>query len=141
MKNHLNKELGMAKEDNFLELYYILSCIYDNDYTDIDVKVSDHCYITWKYRGSAHKECNVNVKLNHKIPDGFHNLKNSDSHLITQELGKCNLKTNVITNGLENYMSFSINNKLMFIDSFQFLSSSLDTLFKNSDKGDFSYFS
>ena len=43
-----------------------------------------------------------------------------------QELGKFNLKINVIPNGLEKYMSFTINNKLSFIDSFQFLSSSLD---------------
>ena len=45
-----------------------------------------------------------------------------------QELDKFNLKINVIPNGLEKYMSFNINNKLVFIDSFQFLSSSLDSL-------------
>ena len=38
-----------------------------------------------------------------------------------QELGKCNLKVNVITNRVEKYMSFTINNKLVFNDSFQFL--------------------
>ena len=37
-------------------------------------------------------------------------------------------------------MSFSINNKLSFIDSFQFLpSSSLESLVKNLDKDDFKY--
>ena len=34
-------------------------------------------------------------------------------------------------NGLETYMSFTSNNKLSFIDSFQFQSSSLDSLVKN----------
>ena len=34
-------------------------------------------------------------------------------------------------------MSFGINNKLSFIDSFQFLSSSLDSLVKNLAKDDF----
>ena len=58
-----------------------------------------------------------------------------------QELGKCNLKVNVISNGLENYMSFIINNKLNFIDSFYFFSSSLDSLVKNLDKDDFKYLS
>ena len=48
----------------------------------------------------------------------FHNLKNYNSYLIMQELGKCNLEINVIPNGLEKYMSFNINNKLVFIDSF-----------------------
>ena len=44
-------------------------------------------------------------------------------------------------NGLEKYISFSINNKLSFIYSFQFLSSSLDSLVKNSSKDDFKYVS
>ena len=47
-----------------------------------------------------------------------------------QELGKFNVKINVIPNGLEKYMSFNINNKLNFIDRFQFLSSSIDSLVK-----------
>ena len=38
-------------------------------------------------------------------------------------------------------ISFSINNKLCFIDSFQFLSSSLDSLVKNLSKDDFKYLS
>ena len=54
-----------------------------------------------------------------------------------QELGKLNLKINVKPNGLEKYMSFSINNKVSFIDSFQFLSSSLDSLVKSLSKDDF----
>ena len=36
-------------------------------------------------------------------------------------------------------MNFSINNKLSFIDSFQFLSYSLDNLVKNLAKDDFKY--
>ena len=98
---------------------------------DNDVKVKDHCHITRKYRGSAHRDFNINVELNHKIPAVFHSLKNYDSHLIMQKLGKLNLKINVIPNGLEKYMSLSINNKLSFIASFQFLSFSLDSLVKN----------
>ena len=58
-----------------------------------------------------------------------------------QELGKFNLKINFIPNGLENYISFSINNKLSFIASFQFLSSSLDNLVKDFNKNDFKYLS
>ena len=55
-----------------------------------------------------------------------------------QELGKFNFKINVIADGLEKYMNFNINNKLMFIDSFQFLSSLLDGLVKNLGKNDLS---
>ena len=38
-------------------------------------------------------------------------------------------------------MGFSINNKLSFIDSFQLLSSSVDSLVKNLRKYDFRYLS
>ena len=141
MKKHFNKELVMTKEGN-KDFENSTKCwICDNDYIDGDVKVRDHCHIARKYRGSTHRDCHINVKLNHKIPVVFHNLKTCDSHLIMQELGKLNLKINVIPNGLEKYMSFSINNKLSFIDSFQFLSSSLDSLIKNLTKDDFKYFS
>ena len=47
-----------------------------NDYSDNDVKIRDHCHITGKYRGSAHRDCNINLKLNHQISIVFHNLKN-----------------------------------------------------------------
>ena len=48
---------------------------------------------------------------------------------------------NVIPNGLEKRMSFTINNKLSFIGSFQFLSSSLDSLVKNLSEDDIKYLS
>ena len=56
-------------------------------------------------------------------------------------LHKFNLKINVIPNGLEKYMSFTINNKLNFIDSIQFLSTLLDSLIKRLSKDGFKYLS
>ena len=75
MKKHFNKELVIAKKDNedFKNFTKCWSC--DDEYTDRDVKVRDHCHITGKYRGSAHKDCNIKVKVNHKIPAVFHNQK------------------------------------------------------------------
>ena len=81
------------------------------------------------------------MKLNHKIPVISHNLKNYYSCLIMQELGSLDFKINIILNGLEKCMSFNINNKLAIIDSFQFLSSSLDSLVKNLGKDDCKYLS
>ena len=95
----------------------------------------------WKYRGSAQKDCNINVKLIHKIPIVLHNLKKYDLHLIIQEIGKFNFKINVIPNGLEKYMSFNINNKLILIDCLQFFRFSLHGLVKNLCKDDFKYLS
>ena len=67
--------------------------------------------------------------------------KQNDSHLIIQELIKSNLKANVIQSGLEKYIGFSIKKKLSFIDSFQFLCFSLDSLVKNVTKDDSKYLS
>ena len=141
MKKHFNKRPVMTKEDNENFKNSTKCWICDSDYIDNDVKVRDHCHITGKYRGSAHRDCNINLKLNDKIPLVFHNLKNYDLYLIMQDLGKYNLKINVIPNGLGKYMSFTIKNKLIFIDSFQFLSSSLNSLVKNLVKNDFKYLS
>ena len=96
-----------------------------------DNKVRNHCHATGKYRGSAHWSCNINLKLTKKVPIIFYNLKGYDSHLITQEIGKFDVKANVIPNGLEKYMAFTINKNLIFIDSMQFMNSSLDTLVKD----------
>ena len=58
-----------------------------------------------------------------------------------QELDNFNLKKYVLPNGLEKHMSFTTNNKLCFIDSFQLLSSLLASSVKNSGKNDFKYLS
>ena len=47
------------------------------------------------------------------------------------EIGKFNVKVEVIHNGLEKYMTFTINKNLVFIDSKQFMDSSLEKLVKN----------
>ena len=67
----------------------------------------------------------------------FYNLKNYDSYLTMQELGKFSLKINLVPNRLEKYMSFIINNKLSFVDSFPFPSFSLNSLVKKLSKHDF----
>ena len=64
----------------------------------------------------------------------FSQFKGFDSHLIFCELDKFDIKISVIPNGLEKYMKF-----LVFIDSMQFTSSSLDKLIKNLSDEDFKY--
>ena len=46
---------------------------------------------------------------------------------------------NVIPNNMEKYMSFMLGNHLVFLDSFQFMSSSLDNLVKNVPDEAFKY--
>ena len=49
------------------------------------------------------------------------------------------LKINAIPNNMEKYMAFMLGNHLNFIDSFQFMSSSLDKLVSNLPKEAFKY--
>ena len=104
-----------------------------------DNKVTDYDHVTGKYRGSAHWSCNINLKLTKKVPVIFHNLKGYDSHLIMQEIGKFDVKVSAIPNELEKYMTFTINKNLIFIESMQFMNSSLDALVKNLSDNDFKY--
>ena len=103
----------MTKEDNECFKNSTKCCIIDNDYIDNDVKVRDHCHITGRYRGSAHRDCNINLKLNHKIPIVSHNLKIYDFHLIMQEIGKFNLKTNVLNKDGFKYLSQVFHNNVL----------------------------
>ena len=99
---HFIKELIVAKENNEDFRNSIKCWIWDNDYVDNNFKVRGHCHITGKYRSPAHRDCNINLKLNQKSCVVFHNLKTYDSHLIIQEPDKFSLKINVIPNGLKN---------------------------------------
>ena len=58
-----------------------------NKYTDKDVRVRDHCHITGKFRGSAHQECNLKLRIKPediKVLVIFYNLRGYDSHFIMQ---------------------------------------------------------
>ena len=68
MEKLINKELVMTKKDNKDFKNSSKYWICDNIYVDGGVKVRDHCHITGKHRSSAHADCNIKVKLNHKIP-------------------------------------------------------------------------
>ena len=151
MKKEFNKPLKMAKEDE-KKFQKAEEChICDKKYTDKDIRVRDHCHITGKYRGSAHQECNLKIRVNPeevKIPVIFHNLRGYDSHFIMQEIGaivkeyeytnkkgqKCQMNINAIPNNMEKYMAFMLGNHLTFLDSFQFMSSGLEKLVTNITK-------
>ena len=98
--------------------------------------VRDHDHMTGKYRGAAHKECNLKLKLNLKtmpIPVISHNLKGYEGHLLMQAMARVQGEVKCIPTKTEKYISFSLGN-LRFIDSVNFLPSSLDQLVKGSDE-------
>jgi len=111
--------------------YLCCSEITKKDEEEGNYKVRGHDHFTGLYRGCAHKKCNFKYSYkNYKIPVFFHNSKNYDTHFIFQELGKRSGTLKVIPLNDEKYISFCFN-KLKFLDSFQFLSESIDTLTKN----------
>ena len=136
INKHFNKNLLMSADENEnferTNICWICGKLIDPN----DNKVRDHCHITGKYRGAAHWSCNINLKISKNVSVIFHNLKGYDSHLIFEELNKFDYRVSVIPNGLEKYMSFSLNN-LVLIDSMLFMNSSLDKLVKNLSDSDF----
>ena len=139
MKKHFNKNLIMSEKQEHLFQQSNSCWICENLIDHDDEKVRDHCHVTGKLRGAAHWSCNINFQLTKKVPVIFHNLRGYDSHLIFCELNKFDVKINVIPNGLEKYMAFFLGKNLVFIDSMQFMNSSLDKLVKNLSDEDFKY--
>ena len=104
-------------------------------------KVRDHCYLTGKYRGPAHNTCNINVKQKDSnfIPFAFHNFSNYDCHMFFKklvDLKKDKVKFKIIPKTNEEYITVKYG-CIRFIDSYRFLSESLDKLVKNLDEDDF----
>ena len=90
----------MTKKDKEDFKNFTKCWICGNNHVHTDMKVSDHCHITGKYRGSAH--WNISLKSNHKIPVLFHNLKVSGlSKVITNIKMYCWIKNVWDTQWLE----------------------------------------
>ena len=137
LKKHFNKNLVMSAEENekfeMANICWICGRLIENN----DNKVRDHCHITGKHRGAVHYLCNIKLRISKKILVIFHNLKGYDSHLIFKVLSKFDVRVNVIPNGLEKYMAFTLNKNFVFIDSMLFMNSNLDKLVKNLTDKDF----
>lgn len=106
-------------------------------------KVRDHNHMTGEYRGAAHDVCNLTYQDTRVIPVIFHNLSGYDSHFIIIPLMSVfKGKVKIIPLNDQKYIAFektvadcyiklNKNEKLIkfrFLDSFRFMSSSLDKL-------------
>ena len=135
-----NKDIIMTKKDeeDFKNIYI---CRFCEKNFDCD-KVRDHCHLVGNYRGPAHSKCNIIVTQDQSnyIPFIFHNFSNYDCHMFFKKLvDKKNDKVNcdIIPKTNEEYISVTYG-CIRFIDSYRFLSGSLDslvrTLVDNSNK-------
>ena len=97
--------------------------------------VRNHCHITGEYRGAAHRACNINYfRIDPEtviIPVVFHNLKGYDVHHIMSAIADVQSDLSCILTNMEKNVFFSLGN-LRFIDSCQFMQSSLDNLVKSN---------
>ena len=137
VKERFYKDLIMTTKDE--EIYnnsHICHICKQDLNTD---KVRDHCHITGKFRGAAHNQCNLNLRLRKKLPIIFHNLQGYDGHIIFKELNNFDMDIEVIPKTIEKYMSIFVNKNITFIDSLQFIKASLDILASNLEDNDFRY--
>ena len=143
------KKVVMTEEDK-IDYEYATHCHICENKLGED-KVLDHCHLTGKYRGAAHKKCNLDYKIPKFIPVIIHNLSRYDSHFIINKLGLTEGKIDCIPKNEENYIYFKkdvvvdsyidkngkqkpITIELRFIDSFKFMPSSLSSLAENLTK-------
>lgn len=121
------------------------SRIFNKDYCHLcnkkflpgEIKVKDHYH--WGHgeiTGLAHRSCNLNFRATYYIPVVIHNFQNYDSHLILRNLPpEYAKKIKIIPTNMQKFLAFSLD-EIKFIDSFQFLEASLDTLVNNLNESD-----
>ena len=107
-----------------------------NRFTKNDIKCVDHNHITGVVRGLAHKQCNLNYRNRYFIPVVIHNSKNYDTHFILKKMSKKFAKNiSIIPCTTEKFIMFTLDS-IRFIDSFQFLNASLESLVENLNNSD-----
>ncbi len=106
-----------------------------------DIKVRDHCHLTGIFRGAAHNSCNLQFQSPNFLPVFMHNSSSYDIHFICQHLNIDNNDITVIPSTEEKYISLSKKVcpkfEIRYVDTFRFMSSSLDSLAKNLTKQQF----
>ena len=94
----------------------------------IEMKVRDHCHLTWEFRGAAHPTCNLSYQIPKHIPLMIHNSKGYDSHFIIKYLkDKIFKKLDLIPKNSQQVLSFTLDN-ITFLDSYSFMKESLAKL-------------
>ncbi|MES9881403.1 MAG: C2H2-type zinc finger protein [Sedimenticola sp.] len=122
-------QMTEENEDHFSTCHRC--CICHKSFGSSEQKCRHHNHLTGKYIGPAHMNCNLQCKQADYIPVLFHGLRNFDGHLLCQSIGYFkDTEIKCIPQNLERYISFSLGD-LRFIDSFQFLNSSLECLVNN----------
>ncbi|XP_067673083.1 uncharacterized protein [Haliotis asinina] len=98
-------------------------------------RVLDHDHLSGKFRQVLHNKCNLNFQLRKKVVVMFHNLEHYDAHLLLEVAQKFgDREITVIPHTTEQFLSFTVDKHLVFLDSYKFLQSSLEALTQNQLK-------
>jgi hypothetical protein len=98
-----------------------------------DRMVRDHDHLTGKFLGYAHERCNLQRRELITITAFAHNFSGYDSHFLVQAFHKHPElfgRIQAVPINTQKFKSFSIDRKLIFVDSLAFLSDSLANLAK-----------
>ena len=142
------KEMNLTPEEEFsfhmAGKCYICHKPFYQDKKNNCIKVRDHCHYTAKYRGAAHKICNLLYNTPREIPVVFHNGSSYDYHFIIKGLAEEYAGDfECLGENKEKYITFSVPIKkesnedgkiiyrIKFLDSFRFMPTSLSTLVDN----------
>ena len=84
MNENLKKKLKMTTED-WNNYQNSQNCWICNEKIIKD-KIRDHCHITCKFKGPAHKEYNLKLRIPGQLPIIFHKLQEYDGYIAFREL-------------------------------------------------------
>ena len=104
-------------------------------YKDDAVRHHDH-FPPYKYQFWAHKHCNSRASTPSRLVVLMHNLKGYDSHFIIKACAELDQKVNVrvIGTSTEKFFAIYVGKHLMFLDSNNFFTSSLDKVVSSMKK-------
>lgn len=106
-----------------------------------EFKCRDHDHKTGQFIGVAHQVCNLNRTTQSRVPIYMHNATKYDLHFIVKCMNNKRVRAdhlNVLPFNSEQFRTLSFNS-FQFVDSLQFLKSSLDTLASDLYKSEHKY--
>jgi len=133
--NQNNAMIELTKKQN---INYAMATVCDTckkEFSPIRPMMRHHCHVTCRYLGPVCQSCNLQLKCrtwNNEffVPCFLRNSSAYDSHLIIKHLHKKQSKITVIQSNTEQFIGLQIDG-IRYLNSYKFLSSSLDGLVKN----------
>ena len=144
--------MRISQQQRMLNVSTVLCCICGKD-VERAARVIHHCHLSGTLFGVAHSKCNLRARTTNFLPVFFHKLSRYDAHHILKQLKlKVSEELSAIAKTDETFISFSVNmpvgsytkksgktvqlfQSMRFLDSYQFVSQSLDNLAKTPRTG------